>query len=136
MFSNGDLLSSRVRNYERMTERRVVQAFGVTYDTDHATLAAIPALVRQAIETVGADEGGAPLRFDRAHFKGFGDSSLDFEIVYHVLDPDYGRYMDASRRSTSRSWPSFADRDIAFAFPTRTIQIETPRPSGAPDPTP
>ena len=124
-----------MRNYERMTERRVVQAIGLTYDTDHATLAAIPGLVQHAVETVGATPDGAPLRFDRAHFKGFGDSSLDFEIVYHVLDPDYGRYMDAQQAINLALVAVFAQRGIAFAFPTRTLQIETPRPSARPNPT-
>lgn len=33
IFSNNDLLKSRLRNYQRMQERRVVLPFGVTYQT-------------------------------------------------------------------------------------------------------
>ena len=123
VFSNGDLLSARVRNFERMTERRVVLGFGVTYDTDPETLAAIPDLARGAVETVGADEDGAPLRFDRAHFKALAASSLDFEVVYHVLDPDYGRYMDAQQAINLALVRAFRDRDIEFAFPTQTVHV-------------
>lgn len=126
VFSNGDLLSSRVRNYERMTERRVVLPFGVTYDTGHDALAAVPGLVRAAVEGACADPESAPLRFDRAHFKAFGDSSLDFEAVYHVLDPDYGRYMDAQQAVNLALVAAFEARGIGFAFPTRTLRIEQP----------
>ena len=123
VFSNGDLLSARVRNFERMTERRVVLVFGVTYDTDPETLAAIPRLAQDAVETVGADEGGAPLRFDRAHFKELAASSLNFEVVYHVLDPDYGRYMDAQQAINLALVAAFRERDIEFAFPTQTLHV-------------
>jgi len=41
-----------------------------------------------------AVEANARTRFDRAHFKEFGDSALVFEVVYFVLDPDFNTYMD------------------------------------------
>ncbi|MEP0548164.1 MAG: mechanosensitive ion channel family protein [Rhodothermales bacterium] len=126
VFSNGDLLSSRVRNYRRMTERRVVFAFGVTYATEHATLEAIPGVVRAIIEAEG--EVLPPVRFDRAHFKKFGDSSLDFEAVYYVLDPDYGRYMDVQQAINLALVEAFEARGIDFAFPTRTLHVEQAPP--------
>ncbi len=125
VFSNDDLLTSRVRNYERMTERRVVTGFGVTYNTEHDTLAAIPDLVRQAVEAVNGDPESAPLRFDRAHFKAFADSSLDFEVVYYVLDPAYARYMDAQQAINLEIVAAFAQRGIEFAFPTRTVYVQS-----------
>ncbi len=126
VFSNGDLLSSRVRNFRRMTERRVVLPFGVPYDTDHAALAAIPGLVRTAVDSVCADPESAPLRFSRAHFKAFAASSLDFEAVYVVLDPDYGRFMDAQQAVNLALVAAFETHGITFASPTRSLRIETP----------
>lgn len=55
-------------------------------------VAAIPAIVREIIE------GVPKTRFDRAHFKEFGDSSLNFEIVFLVLNPDYHLYMDIQQQ--------------------------------------
>lgn len=126
VFSNGDLLSSRVRNYRRMEERRIAFAFGVTYDTTADELRAIPDLVRDAVEQQNAD--GPVLRFDRAHFKAFGDSSLDFEVVYYVLVRDYATYMDAQQAINLALVEAFSERDIGFAFPTRTLHIETVPP--------
>lgn len=136
IFSNGDLLESRVRNYRRMTERRVVFDFGVTYDTAHAELEAIPDLVREIVEEVsaradaGVENDGTdaralpPLRFDRAHFKAFGASALEFEVAYYVLSSEYARYMDAQQAINLALVDAFEERGIAFAFPTRTVHID------------
>ncbi|MGB5518277.1 MAG: mechanosensitive ion channel domain-containing protein [Gammaproteobacteria bacterium] len=49
IFSNSGLLKSRIRNYGRMFERRVVFSIGVTYSTPRDKLERIPALIRDAI---------------------------------------------------------------------------------------
>ena len=68
IFSNSDLLSSRIRNFKRMDERQVAFGFGVLYQTTPGQLESIPPMVREVIEST---EG---TRFDRVHFKSFGDS--------------------------------------------------------------
>lgn len=117
IFSNNDLLKSRIRNYKRMQERRAVFAIGVTYDTPADQLAQIPQLIRQAIESQDK------VRFDRAHFKSFGAFSLDFEVVYYVLEPDFNLYMDVQHAVNLRLVSVFADHSIAFAFPTQTLHV-------------
>lgn len=118
IFANGDLLKSRVRNYKRMQERRVVFGFGLLYQTPRSAVAGVPKQVREIVER-------QPLtRFDRAHFKGFGESSLDFEVVYWMLDPDYNRYMDAQQAINLELMEVFEAAGIGFAFPTRTIIVE------------
>ncbi len=62
VFSNNDLLQSRIRNFKRMHERRVVFSIGVIYQTPYDKLAAITGILRAAVE---AQE---QVRFDRAHF--------------------------------------------------------------------
>ena len=117
VFSNNDLTSSRVRNFKRMYERRVVFGFGVIYQTTPEQLEEIPALVRSFIE------GQEQTRFDRAHFKGFGQSSYDFEVVYYVLAPDYALYMDIQQAVNLQLVRAFAEKGIEFAYPTRTLFI-------------
>jgi len=117
VISNNDLLKSRIRNYKRMQERRVVFAIGVTYDTAEPELKIIPDLIRQAIEAQPA------ARFDRAHFKGFGAFSLDFEAVYYVREADYNVYMDAQQAINLQLVRDFTARGIGFAFPTQTVHI-------------
>lgn len=115
VFANNDLLTSRVRNFKRMQERRIVLSFGVTYDTPVAKVERIPGMVRQIVEPL---EG---VRLDRAHFSGFGESSLDFEVVYFVDVPDFQVYMDRQEAINLALLRRFTQEKIDFAFPTRTI---------------
>ena len=123
VFSNGDLLSSRVRNYKRMFERRILFSFGVVYQTPPDVLERIPTMVREIIE---AQEN---VRFDRCHFKSFGDSSLDFETVYYVLLADYNVYMDRQQAINLAIARRFEEQGIEFAYPTQTLFLEPSAPS-------
>ncbi|MFC1660891.1 mechanosensitive ion channel family protein [Gemmatimonadota bacterium] len=118
VFSNSDLLSSRIRNYKRMQERRAVFSIGVTYDTGYQNLQRIPEMIR------GIVEGQALTRFDRSHFKGFGDFSLNFETVYYMLVPDYDTYMNVQEAVNLDLYRRFEEEGIEFAFPTQTLLLE------------
>ncbi len=117
VFSNSDLLNSRVRNFKRMYERRVPFSFGVIYQTTPGQLESIPPMVKEIIE------GIARTRFDRAHFKSFGESSYDFEVVYYVQSPDYNIYMDIQQEINLKLCRAFAAGNIEFAYPTRTLYL-------------
>lgn len=125
VMSNADLLSSRVRNYQRMRERRIVFALGVTYETPRERLQRIPDLVRKIIE---AQE---QVRFDRCHFARFGASSLDFETVYFVLTADFNRYMDIQQAVNFAIHAAFEQEQIEFAYPTQRLLL--PAPAAATD---
>jgi small-conductance mechanosensitive channel len=115
VFPNDDLLSSRIQNFQRMTERRVVLAFGVVYATPPQALRRINDIVKDAVARQ------ADTRFERCHFKNFGPSSLDFECVYYVLSPDYTAYMDVQQAINLEVLQSLAAEGIAFAYPTQTV---------------
>jgi small-conductance mechanosensitive channel len=115
VMSNNDLLGSRVRNYGRMFERRVVFTLGVTYETPRATLQKIPGVIRSIIEA--RDQ----TRFDRSHFAKYGDFSLDFETVYYVLSPDYNAYMDIQQAVNFRIHEEFEKLGVEFAYPTQKL---------------
>lgn len=119
VFSNGDLLSSRLRNYGRMYERRVVFPLGVTYQTPRNKLELIPQILRQAVE-----EHGEQVRFDRSHFKAYGDFSLNYETVYYVLAADYNLYMDIQQAINFAIHRRFEEEGIEFAYPTQTLFVE------------
>lgn len=120
VFSNNDLLNSRIRNYGRLYERRIVFSIGVTYQTPAEKLRTIPEILREAVEA--QDD----VRFDRAHFKQYGDFALIFEVVYYVLSPEYGRYMDIQQAINLRIFDEFESRDIEFAYPTQTLYVSKP----------
>lgn len=118
VFGNNDLLTTRVRNFKRMYERRILFSFGVLYQTPPEEVEAIPPKVKEIIDSL------EHARFDRAHFKAFGDSSLDFEVVYYVEVPEFVVYMDIQQQINLRLMRYFAERRIDFAYPTRTLYLE------------
>ena len=118
VFSNADLLGSRIRNYGRMFERRVAFKIGVTYQTTRDQLTRIPVIIREAIE---AQEN---TRFDRSHFKEYGDFSLNFETVYYVIGPDYNTYMDIQQAINLHIHEQFEKENIEFAYPTQTLIMQ------------
>ncbi|MBI2295597.1 MAG: mechanosensitive ion channel [Betaproteobacteria bacterium] len=119
VFSNADLLKSRIRNFQRMLERRVEFTIGVTYQTPPDKLKAVPQWLREAVEAQPRT------RFDRAHFKEYGDSALVFEIVYYVLDRDYNLHMDVQQAINLVIFERFAREGVEFAYPTRTLHVYT-----------
>lgn len=117
VFANGDLTKSRVRNFKRMSERRVQFGFGVKYDTPPDRLREIPILLKRLVET------RERTRFERAHFKECGAFSLNFEVVYFVLSPDYNLYMDYQQTINLALLEGFAERGIEFAFPGQELVL-------------
>jgi small-conductance mechanosensitive channel len=115
VFSNADLLGSRIRNFGRMYERRVVFTIGVTYQTPRSKLIAIPRIIREAVEA------RQKTRFDRSHFKEYAASSIDFETVYFVLDPNFNAYMDIQQEINLQIHERFEAEGIEFAYPTQTV---------------
>lgn len=118
VLSNGELLKSRIHNFKRMTERRVVFTFGLKYRTPREVLAALGEAMRGIIEA----QGGA--RFDRTHFKEFGESALVFETVYFLDTPDYNRYMDVQQAINLALLEHLELNGVAMAYPTRTLVLE------------
>ena len=123
--SNADLLRSRIRNFKRMEERRILFRFGVTFQTPADKMERVSQITRAAIEAQ------AGVRFDRAHFKEFGDSSLVYECAYYVLSPDYNVYMDIQQRINIAIAQALKTEGVSLALPTRTIIVQqeaTPGP--------
>lgn len=117
VFSNADLLSSRIQNYKRMQERRIVFAFGLEYGSPPDKLRKVPGVVKSIIEQLDLT------RFDRAHFASFGDSSLDFEVVYYMLTPEYAVFMDKQQDINLRLLEELETLELSIAFPTRTLHV-------------
>ncbi|MCF7846743.1 MAG: mechanosensitive ion channel family protein [Candidatus Gracilibacteria bacterium] len=115
---NRELTGIRVQNFQRLQKRRVPFQIGVTYDTPSEKLEKIPELIRTIIQNTELAE------FDRTHFKGFGDFSLNFEIVYYVLAAEYNIYMDTQQKINLAIVKAFEKEKIEFAFPTQTLHVQ------------
>ena len=117
VLSNQALTAAKIQNYGIMEERRASFTFGILYETKAEQVRAIPSMVKEIVDSVDI------ARFERAHFKKFNDSSLDFEVVYYVTDSDYSLFMDVQQAINIKLFERLEKEGIAFAYPTRTVYI-------------
>lgn len=122
VLSNNDLLSSRIHNYTRMHERRVVFKVGVEYSTSDALLAGLSKLLRAAVERRES------VRFDRATLINLGDSAIEYEVVYWVLSPGYDVYVAVHQELLLDLVREMRAAGYAFAFPSRSLYVVPPEP--------
>lgn len=118
VISNKDLMESRIKNFKRMTRRRIVKKFGVLYSTPSEKLEKIPTWIQDIIKKHDL------LTYDRCHFADFGASSLDYELVFFVENPEYNVYMDLQQKVLVEIFQKFEAEQIGFAFPTQSLYIE------------
>ncbi len=116
IISNGDMTSSRLKNYKRMKRRRIAFKIGFVYALNHNQLREIPSIFEEIIKSTDN------VTFDRAHFVDFGQYSLNFEVVYYVNSNDYLAYMNAHQVINLEIKRIFDEKGMEFAFPTQTIQ--------------
>jgi len=122
VIANNDMLANQIQNYTRMSERRVKFKIGVVYDTSQARLEALPGLIRAIVEA------REKVRFGRAVLTGLGDSSIDYEVIYTVLDPNYDVYAEIHQQVLFELIRQMRAAGHDFAFPTRTLHVIPPEP--------
>ncbi|QXQ07860.1 mechanosensitive ion channel family protein [Sphingosinicellaceae bacterium] len=113
IISNAELLKLQIANQRRIEQRLVVMTIGVTYQTSPDLLEAIPHEI-EAIVTAREK-----CHFDRAHLSNFGASSLDYEIVFHVVEPAYVTMMAERQAVAFAIIRRFAELGIDFAYPSQ-----------------
>jgi small-conductance mechanosensitive channel len=117
ILANADLLKSRVRNFQRIQERRALFTLRVPHDSSATQLVEIPRLVTAA---VAAWEGA---RFVHCLLKSIGDTALEFEVVFFVpvtRTNELNVALDAVNRSVLEK---FAVAGISLAYPTQTVHL-------------
>ena len=99
-----------------MNTRRIVFKFGITYNTPTEKVKEVAALVKRIIEGIEV------AKFDRAHFLGFDDSQLTFEVVYIMQVSDYNRYMD-TQQAINLALLEGSRNGRAVRLPTRSVEF-------------
>jgi small-conductance mechanosensitive channel len=117
IFSNSELLKSRIRNYKRMTERRALLKINVAYNTPHKKLAAIPDMIKEIVEKQ------LDTRFERAHLRTLGTYACEYEVVFSVLSPDMILYLNVVQEVNLEIIRRFERERIKFALPPYTSAI-------------
>ncbi len=125
IMANADLERARVRNFKRMEERRIVFRVGIEYNLPFEKVQKAAGLLKEIVDSVDG------VRFDRAHFAGYGDSALEHEVVYYVESPDYMVYMDKQHEINLAIYKRFEEAGLGFAFPTRTVHLIAESPDAS-----
>jgi len=118
IISNTNLLDYEIHNMARMARRRIETVFGVVYQTNPDLADRVPEIVAQIVKDVPAVE------FDRCGMAAFGPSSLDYDLVFYSLQPDYNRSMAAQSRVLLALFRGLQEHGLEFAYPTQTLFIE------------
>ena len=117
VIANSELLKDTVRNFKRMHNRRVQFSVKINPLTPHDTVAAFPAVLKQI---VSRQEN---VRFDRAHLKTLDQSFIEFEVVYYVLTPAYGAYMDVQQCVLLAVIAALDEQGINISQPGRQLVL-------------
>jgi small-conductance mechanosensitive channel len=117
--SNTELTTARVQNFKKMSERRIVSQFGITYETPQEDVHKVPGVVQKIFENIDGS------RLDRVHFTTFADSALIFELVYFVESSNYAEYLDRQQMFNFELMRILSEMGIEFAYPTQTIYTKT-----------
>lgn len=116
VFSNADLLKSRIRNLGRARGRRVFFGVGVAARTPHEKVARVPEMVREIVES----QAGA--RFVRAQLRRIGAAAFDFEVVYDVFGAD-AEALEIQQDVQLALVRRFEEAEIAFADTTHPLRV-------------
>ncbi len=111
--ANADITKSRIRNFGRMSERRVSFEIPVIHDTPVATLRAIPDVVREVIEA------SPRARYVRCNLLTLTETALRYEVVYFVRAPQLPVYAEVQHEIMLSLMEKFRELRVQFPTPTQ-----------------
>jgi len=129
VIANAQILKDTLRNFKRMTTRRVQFALNVNPTTKPDVAAQVPAALKAIIEKQ------PNVRFERAHLKTLDQEFLGYEVVYYVLDPNYTLSMDIQQAIILEAMQLLDELGISTARrvqPVKVIATEAPATAAAP----
>ena len=110
-----------VENPSRMNNRRIYETFGIRYDD----LSRMPGIVDDVHNMLLAHEDIAQERTLMVNFVTFGDSTLDFFVYTFTKTTDWATFHKV-KQDVLLKIADIVAAWCGFAFPTQTLQLETP----------
>jgi small-conductance mechanosensitive channel len=121
IISNGDILKSRMRNFGRLSEQRILVTVRVAYDTAPEKLKQMPKLLE------GIVRENPHARFERSHLRTLGESAFLFELSYFVQQPAVNPLLDLQQAVNFRIIEELRRAGVEFAYPTQLVLVEKHR---------
>lgn len=117
VISNAQILKDTLRNFKRMTTRRVQFTVNVNPTTAPAVAGQVPGALRTIIERQ------SQVRFDRAHLKTLDQEFIGYEVVYFVLDPNYTLFMDTQQTIILETMQLLDELGISTARRAQPVKV-------------
>jgi small-conductance mechanosensitive channel len=118
ILSNADILKSRVRNFGRLPELRIIATIRLKYETPAEKLKQLPKLLE------GIVREHAQARFERCHLKTLGESSFQFELSYFVQQPAVNPMLDLQQAVNFRIIEEMRRLGVEFAYPAQLVFLD------------
>jgi small-conductance mechanosensitive channel len=118
ILSNADILKSRVRNFGRLSQQRILATIRLGFDTPTEKLKALPAL----LENIVREHPQA--HFERCHLKTLGESSFQFELSYFVQQPAVNPMLDLQQAVNFRIIDELRRLGVEFAYPAQLVFLD------------
>ena len=125
ILSNADILKSRVRNFGRLQELRLLATIRVPYGTPTDKLRAMTGMLE------GIVREQANVRFERCHLKSLGEGAFLFELSYFVQQPAVNPLLDLQQAVNFRIIEELESAGVEFAYPTQLVMLQE-QPRAAP----
>jgi small-conductance mechanosensitive channel len=118
ILSNADILKSRVRNFGRLPQQRILATIRLRYETPADKLKEVPQLLEKVVRE------HAQARFERCHLKSLGESSFQFELSYFVQQPTVNPMLDLQQAVNFRIIDEMRALGVEFAYPAQLILLD------------
>ncbi|WP_373488055.1 mechanosensitive ion channel family protein [Blastomonas sp.] len=119
IISNTNLLSKEIINYSRLSRRRTRYKIGLIYQTKPDQARRVPGILKEIVESADAV-------FIRCGFVGFGASSIDFELDFDIMSPDFEVVFQGRHTIGLAILERFNAEGFEFAYPTQTTFTADP----------
>jgi small-conductance mechanosensitive channel len=118
ILSNADILKSRVRNFGRLSQQRILATIRLGFDTPTEKLKALPKL----LENIVREHPQA--HFERCHLKTLGESAFQFELSYFVQQPAANPILDLQQAVNFRIIDEVRRMELEFAYPMQRVFLD------------
>lgn len=115
IFSNKDLLESRIRNFRRMWKRRVVISFVLPLNIEAQKLRDVPQWIRSLLESQ------SEITVDRCHLASFANAYANYELVYWVNNSNFNLHMDLQQKFLLGFLEKLNAEGISIAIPSQEL---------------
>lgn len=114
---NKEVFQLPLTNYTKTNERRIDLEIGVSYAED---LESVQKIAIDAIQNINIIIPNSTIN---AHFSAFGDSSINFTLMFWIHYPDEPGYLTARSNAIIAVKKAFDAEEITIPFPIRTLDF-------------